>query len=554
MDDLRTTLLTLGPDDRRDFDVFLLRQRRKTVGRLDSQLFALLTQPGALTPAQLIARLYPARANAVAYYALRKRLLRHLTDFLLLRQRQLDTTAAASVRGQLTLAQYLFEAGIPRLAWSVLAKAEKVARANEQYEPLNAVYNLQIQHADAAHAPDLAAVIARRHANKKAADEEERANIADSLLRLRLREARVRGRAAASFDAIMHEILAEYDLQEAFARSPSLLCRLMSIARSAMLVRRDFATFAPFIERCYQLMARRHGFAPAQRGYQLRLLYMLAHALYRSRQFAASVAYLEQGRALLAAGPSRQHGEFGPRFTMLLAANYAFLHRNADSIGLLENTLRAAPPLPVPDDLTARLQLTFHYFAEGAFAKANHALMGIARTDHWLEQHLGLEWLLNRNLGEMLIQLELGNTDLAQNRLQAIERTLREQFPATYAPEPEPVPEPEEAAVESVAPSGDGAAETADAAAATAPAPPAVELTPAGGPYRYVLGYLALVRKILDDPLAARRPEFAEKVAQLPDFVPLQREDLQARSFYAWLHARMLGRPYYEVLLEIAAG
>ena len=521
MDDLRTTLLTLSPDDRRDFGLFIQRQRRKTVGRLDSHLFELLLRPQELRSDQVVARLYPAAPNPAAYYALRKRLLRQLTDYLLLRQRQLDTTAASSVRGQLTLAQYLFEAGIPRLAWNVLCKAEKLACANEQYESLNAVYNLQIQHADSPHAEDLAGVIARRHANKKAADEEERANIADSLLRLRLREARVRGRAAVPFDAIMHEILAEYDLQEAFARSPSLLSRLMSIARSAMLVRRDFASFAPFVERCYKLMERRHGFAPAQRGYQLKLLYMLAHALYRSRRFAASVAYLEQGRALLAAAPSRHFTEFGPRFTMLLAANYAFLRRNADGIGLLEKTLRAAPPLPVADDLTARLQLTFHYFAEGLFHKANHTLMSIARTDHWLEQQLGLEWLLNRNLGEMLIQLELGNPDLALSRLHAFERTLREQFPAAPAPE------------------------------AGAPETPA---TPAGGPYRYVLSYLALVRKIIDDPDAARRPDFAKKVAQLPSFLPLEREDLQARSFYAWLYARMLGRPYYEVLLEVAAG
>ncbi|SFQ20610.1 hypothetical protein [Hymenobacter arizonensis] len=525
MDDLRTTLLTLGPDERRDFGVFIQRQRRKTTGRQDSRLYELLVQPKELTAPQLIAKLYPAEPNPVAYYALRKRLLRHLTDFLLLRQRQLDTTAAASVRGQLTLAQYLFEAGIPRLAWSTLRKAEKLARDNEQYEPLNAVYNLQIQYANSPHAEPLAEIIARRHINKKAADEEERANIADSLLRLRLREARVRGRAGVSFDAIMREILAEYDLQEAFARSPSLLSRLMSIARSAMLVRRDFASFAPFIERCYKIMERRHGFAPAQRGYQLKLLYMLAHALYRSRHFAQSVEYLEQGRALLAAMPSRQQTEFWPRFTMLLGANYAFLRRNADSIVLLEKLLKGPVTLPLADDLTARLQLSFHYFAEGMYQRANHTLISLGRTDHWLEQHMGLEWLLNRNLGEMLIQIELGNPDLALGRLHAIERTLREHFPAT------PVPE-----TPATAPGETSAASSAS--------------SPSGGPYLYVLSYLALVRKIIDNPAAARHPDFATLVGDLPDSLPLQREDLQAISFYAWLRARMLGRPYYEVLME----
>jgi hypothetical protein len=140
-----------------------------------------------------------------------------------------------------------------------------------------------------------------------------------------------------------------------------------------------------------------------------------------------------------------------------------------------------------------------------------------------------LEWLLNRNLGEMLIQFELGNPDLALSRLHAIERTLREQFPVATSPE----------------------AGLANAAPGSVPPEPGAP-SPLGGPYHYVMSYLALVRKIIDDPAAARRPDFATRVENLPDSLPLQREDLQAISFYAWLRARMLGRPYYEVLLEVA--
>ena len=515
MDDLRLTLQTLPPDDRRDLAQFIQWQRRRATGRQDLRLLALLLHPKEYKPEILITKLYPDEPNPVAYYALRKRLFKHLTEFLLLRQRQQDATAATSVRGQLTLAQYLFGAGVPRLAWTVLRKAEKLGLDNEQYEPLNAVYNVQIEHAHSPHAEPLAAIIERRHRNKKAADEEERAGIADALLRQRLRQARVHGRGAVPVDELVRSVLTEYDLQEAFARSPALLCRLLSIARHAMLVRGDFATFAPFIERCYGLMERRHGFAPAHRGYQLRLLYMLAHALYRARRFAESVAYLEQGRAVLAAAPGRQFTEVGPRFTFLLAANYAFLNRNRESISLLGEALKAKPALLPADQLTARLQLTFHYFAEGQFAKASQTLTSLDRTDHWLEQNMGLEWLLNHNIGEVLIQLELDNPEQALVRLRAIERRLHEQFPAT---------------------------------AATPDAPP----TPLGGPYHAVVCYLALVREIIDDPAVAPTPDFANRVATMPAFLSDEREDLQVISFYAWLRARTQGRPYYEVLLRIA--
>ena len=513
MDDLRLTLQTLTADDRRDLGQFIQWQRRKASGRQDLRLLDLLLRAREYSSEELIAKLYPDEPNPAAYYALRKRLLRHLTDFLLLRQRQYDATAATSVRGQLTLARYLFEAGVPRLAWNLLRKAEKLAHENEQYEPLNSVYNLQIQYAHLPHAEPLEAVLERRHRNKKAADEEERAAIADSLLRQRLRQARQKGRAVPA-DEILHNILVEYDLQEAFARSPSLLARLMSITRSAMLVRGDYASFAPFIERCYHLMERRHGFAPAQRGHQLRLLYMLAHALYRTRRFAESVAYLEQGQALLAAAGQR-FAELAPRFLLLLAANYAFLRRNPESIALLEQALKAKPALQPNDELTTRFQLAFHYFAEGKFSKANQALISLDRTDHWLEQHLGLEWLINHNIGELLVQFELGNADLALTRLKAVERRLLEEFPAVEA--------------------------TADAPA-----------RPAGGRYHTVLRYLDCVRELIYDPGVARRPEFAQRTQAIPAFVSEEREDLQVISFYAWLKAKVQGRSYYETLLWLA--
>ncbi|WBO83789.1 hypothetical protein [Hymenobacter yonginensis] len=506
MDDLRTTLATFSPTDRKEFLQFIQRQKRKPKGRMDLRLCELLLHAKPYTTPQLLAKLYPDEPNAVAYYALRKRLLRHLTDYLLLRQRQQDPTAASSVRGLLTLAQYLFEAGVPRLGWSVLRKAEKLAHDNEQYELLNTVYSLQIAQAGSEYADDLADIIRRHRINKKAADEEERANIADSLIRQRLRQARVKGRAGEAFDGILQDVLREYDLQEAFARRPAVLYRLMSIARSAMLVRRDFVSFAPFVRRCYHLMEKRHGFLPAHRYYQLGLLYMVAHALYRTRKFQESVAYLEQLRSLLDEGGAQAYqAAWLPRYTFLLAANYAFLHRNAESIRLLDQVLRQPATVLAPrDEMTARLGLAFHYFAESQFAKANQTLISIGRSDHWCEQEMGLEWMLNKSMGEMLVQFELGNPDLALNRLRAIERVLRERFSAD----------------------GEG--------------------------YVAVLRYLSLVRDIIEDPAEARRPGFAERVSQLPPFAPLEQEDLQALSFYSWLYARTQGRPYYTVLLELA--
>ncbi|MEJ7659820.1 MAG: hypothetical protein WKG07_09425 [Hymenobacter sp.] len=51
------------------------------------------------------------------------------------------------------------------------------------------------------------------------------------------------------------------------------------------------------------------------------------------------------------------------------------MNRNRESIRLLEAALKTKPALLPAAQLTARLQLTFHYFAEGQFSKANHTLI-----------------------------------------------------------------------------------------------------------------------------------------------------------------------------------
>jgi hypothetical protein len=45
MDDLRLTLQTLPPDDRRDLERFIQWQRRKATGRQDLRLLELLLSP-----------------------------------------------------------------------------------------------------------------------------------------------------------------------------------------------------------------------------------------------------------------------------------------------------------------------------------------------------------------------------------------------------------------------------------------------------------------------------------------------------------------------------
>src|SRR3954469_17151080 len=102
MDDLKTAIETLSDDERKEFALFIRRQKNMK-GRKDLELFRLLQQKQSLTPPELIARLYASKPNPVAYYALRKRLMQHLTDFILLKRTEEDNTAPSSMMGLISL-------------------------------------------------------------------------------------------------------------------------------------------------------------------------------------------------------------------------------------------------------------------------------------------------------------------------------------------------------------------------------------------------------------------------------------------------------------------
>ena len=500
MDDLKTTLDTLSDDDKRELAVFIQREKKKK-HRKDLELCQLLQHKKAYSPEQLIRRLYPDDPNPVAYYALRKRLMRHITNFILLKRTEQDITASSPIMGMLSLAHYLFDVRADKLAWTYLRKAEKLAETNEQFELLNMVYNLQIEKADSDFADSLDLIISKRNENKVAADEEERANIANSIINHRLQAVRRQG-SDLHFDNIIQEVLQEYNLAEAVNKRPSLLYKLLSIARSAVLARKDFLSFEPYIISQYLEVVQKHGFRKAHQFYKASLLYMIAHVLYRNKKFSESVQYLGLLHDCISGEGKSHYPSFYPRYTFLMVANLVFLSRLEEANEWMENLLyKKAVTLGARDLLTAQLGLSFNYFTQGAFSKANKVLQSISHSDKWCEGKMGREWVLKKNLGELIIQYELGNDDLVLNKIRAIERSFSEllQEPA----------------------------------------------------YRNVKSFIQLLKHMVDQPDDVNRPEFIQSVENTLEFTSFENTDIQAMSFYAWIKSKMLRRPYYEVLLEL---
>lgn len=500
MDNLKTIITTFTKEDQREFTAFVKRQR-KTKNRKDLELFVIFNQEKEYKPKAIVAKLYPESNNQVAYHALRKRLMRHLMDFVVLKRMEEDTSTNSSIMGMISLARYLLDKGSERLAWIFLHKAEKSATEAELFDLLNSIYNLQIEHAQSEFADPLKDIIQKYEENKQKADEDERANIANSVIKQQLQQIRLEG-TNIDFDPIIKKVLAHYNLTQAVSKRPRLLYKLMSIARSAVLVKKDFYAFAPYLISQYEQLEKNHGFASSQQFYRLSMLYMIAHVLYRSKRFDDSISYLEQLKSELDRIKG-YHDTFYPKYALLLAANYAFSYQSDKAVTITEELLNKHHNLlETKDELNAIVSLGLYYFHMQQYRKVVECVVKLNHSDQWYEKKMGKEWVMKKNICEMIFYYDYGDYDIAFNRLRSIERNYKDVFKREH--------------------------------------------------YQNALNFLKLIKVFFDRPDLVSKPEFIEKVDNTLEFLPFEEEDLQAVSFYAWLKSKMVKKNYYEVLLELA--
>ena len=187
MDKLQELVNTLSEDDKREFRIFINRQKSKKQ-RKDLDLFELINNQ---TPVKIIQEKLYKTPNKVAYHTLRKRLLKHLTDFIVLKQIDSDTTATSSIAGLVSLATYLFKQKSEDFGWRTLEKAEQIAIENEHYELLNNIYHLQIDESNSEFSPDINTIYEKWKNNKQLVDENEKANIAYNFIKRELNDIRI---------------------------------------------------------------------------------------------------------------------------------------------------------------------------------------------------------------------------------------------------------------------------------------------------------------------------------------------------------------------------
>ncbi len=498
MDALVDIIKTLSKQEVNEFASFINRQKQKS-NRKDLELFWLFYKEGELKPDEVVGRLYPD-GNQVAYHALRKKLMKHLTDYIYFKQLHSDYTAEAQVSAHVALARYLKEFDIIPLAWKTLKKAEQLAVNNEQYALANQICRLQLEMPLEELQQDISIILAKKKGYLKLAIEDDKIDTAYKVIRHHLQRSKV------DWDTIdmqqtIEQTLDEYELGQAVSHRPSVVYRLMSIARSAAKSGKAYYQFEPVLLYYYQSMVIADKPSANDKVYIARLQYMVAHTLFRNKKFSQSLAFIRLLREQMRHITRSEYTRLLPRFTQLYCALRFFSGHIDEAIRMVDAAFMQKLRLKPDEVLNLKLNKSIYHFYNGEYKVALIELMSIEHSNTWCLKVAGVEWVFKKELLEIFIQFELGKPDIASNKIRGL---LRQKNLFAKRPQME-----------------------------------------------RVKVFLQLVNQIVDDPSVAETEVFYEAVEAAFDWIPIEQEDLHASVYYAWMKSKIVSENAYKVLLDL---
>lgn len=499
MDLLKELIDSLEDGDQRNFKIFLNRFRKKDE-RKDLDLFNFYLKGKIDKRDKILASLYPDDKNLEAYHATRKRLIRQLIEFISAKGKSEDVTSERHIENLLFISRYFFERKCDQAAWSFLLQAEQLAKKGENYKLLNNIYSYQIENSFSEHAPELKSIIAEKEKYQYLALEDDNANIAYHLIRHELNES-LEENKEIDIHTIIKRVLKAYKLTDIVLERPRLMYNIIAITRSAILATKEYPKFESYVIEKYKEVDKKGSFSKYNHVYKVNILYMIAHVLYRNKKFKEALSYLELLYQSLLEFNKSQYLSFYPKYSLLLSAVYNYSGKNKLAIELLEKLLIDKKiKMDKSTLLNTYLNLSIYYFQKEDYNKSIRMFQNVQHSDKWLSKIMGREWVLKKNIVESINQYELGNSDLVDVRIKAMQKNFKDLFNRQL--------------------------------------------------YARVGTFLKLVKELNENPRIATTKQFAELVDSSFVFVRAEEEDIQAMSFYLWIASKMKKKNYYDLLIS----
>jgi hypothetical protein len=483
-------------DEQQEF-IKYLSYKNKRHDTKNIQLFQLLL---ANHPAKEIPRKLYGKDNKTAYHGLRKRLWSSLVDFMATQSLTHEVSEELEITKRILVARNLLLQKQFKTAFKLLEKAEKKARDILHFSLLNEVYHTQIQYVNKVDdGKSLAILIEKCTANHKDLLQEEKLNMAYAVINEKLQKV-VFQRETISLQEVIQQTYDRFEISNEIGLTYKSLYQLAQIISAAASVNRTYFAIEPFILENYKDISNRLKQTDKHVFYHIKVLYLIANIFFRKKEFTQSLEYLTLMRQQMELQKKRYYKDNLLLYQCLLALNHNYLGDSAKAIELLEEVI-IIKKYDWEAMVDVHLSLIVFYFQQGAFKKAQKIFAKFYHTDKWYEEKVGVEWVLKKNLVELLLHIELGNISYVDSRFSSFQRK--------YYP-----------------------------------------FLKKSGEVR-VITFLKFVKDYYHAPEKVTSVEFHTAVENAFDWKERIEEDIFVMSFYAWLKSKMHKTDLYQTTLEL---
>ncbi len=495
MNDLNHIISTFSNEDKQRFTSYL-EKKNKRKDTKNIQLFKLLLNPD-LNSKDICFKLY-GNHKKEAYHALRKRLYQSIIDFIANISLQEEKAVDMQIIKYILASRTCLQQKQYKMAYKILDKAEVLATVHHLFPLLNEIHHTQIQYAYTNPAVDINNLIVKFENNQKNHQLEDQLNIVYAKIRQILNKITYKGEAI-DFQTILNDELNNHNISINDSMSFKSLYQLITIISLSAFATNDYLKVEPFLIRTYKTIIK-HKNKEKQLYYHIQILYIIANTLFRSKKFNESFYYLNLMQQHMHNNQKKHYKTFILKYSLLFSLNLNYTNKQDEAIAIL-NPLTKIKHQDIEALLDIYLSLIMFYFQKQYFKKAHTLFSKFYHTDHWYTEKAGTEWVIKKNLMDILLHIELENIDLVESRLLSFKRNH-----TSYLK---------------------------------------------GINQERVLIYLALIEACYKNPEKATSIAFKNKVENSFDWIDKKREDIFVMSFYAWLKSKMENKNLYETTLNL---
>jgi len=416
MIDIKSIINTLNSEEQQKF-VAYLHQKNKRKDAKNIQLFKLLAKPDS--DSKVICKQLYKTKKSNAYHALRKRLFQSLIDFTANKNLENENSIDMQIIKYIVASRtYLLQKNYD-IAYKILDKAEHLADEHLLFPILNEIYHTKIQYASDYPKVNLDTLISKQNENQKKHQLEDQLNMIYAKLKTTLNAINYQGKVI-NFETELNEILKASKIELNKSLSFKSLYQILAIANISALVTTKYFQIEGFVLKSYDILKSKKE-TDKQLYYQIQTVYIIANTLFRNKKFETSLIYIKEMEQLMQLKRHVYQKEFILKKTLVEALNLNFLNQQVEAISLIEIIIvKKHNDLETLLDL--HLTLLMFYFQKENFVKAKSVLSKFYHTDQWYIEKAGIDWVIKKNIAELLLYIELQEDNLLYSRLKSFKR------------------------------------------------------------------------------------------------------------------------------------